>query len=107
MAMNVAVLTVFVGLSVAGCRHVDNAFVIVGETSKAPRHSVAAIRMQAEEVARLQGKDIREYKPPRIIFYSDKARWYMYFEGTNNVLGNHFMIGVDDTTARATFADGM
>ena len=104
----------FVGLFLlvcsSGCVSTTGAH-MTGESH--PRGVVSGTRLQPTDVRKLadeasgrHGRNLHDYKQPKISYDATKKRWFVYYEGNTGKVGQHFMLRIIDETGEVRFYPG-
>jgi hypothetical protein len=74
------------------------------EKTTGPRLTeIGAIRIAVQALEK-EGRDLSRYSDPEVTH--DGATWQVFFHGKLGILGDHFMVLVDDRTGQAQICRG-
>lgn len=79
------------------------------EPTERPRRDELEVIAIAKEAAQKSGYDPNRYGPPEVRYepVEEDRTWSVIFHGLNDVIGNHFLVVVDDRTGRAALHGGL
>ena len=101
--LDICILTIAILILVSGCNGCDR------RLDHAPRLSEREVMLIAEESARRNGYELANYSITTFEYeYVERdCHWTIVFNGKSDIIGNHFLVSIDDRTGTARVAGGL